>query len=209
MLRVVTLICALLLWTGTPVRAELINLGNGMVYDTVQDLTWLQDTHYARTSGADADGWMLKAEAVAWAGNLTFGGFDDWRLPVLTADGPMGFGDPNHSSEITRLLVQLGWDWPDWGDVTIGEVGPFLSFYDTPQPMSPVYWLGNDTTPAIWHVNMAWDWRDESSVNPSGVWAVRSGHPSASVPEPSTLLCVGIGCVVACRFRRRFCLARV
>ena len=42
--------------SAAPARADLINLGNGMIYDTLQDLTWMQDMAYVRTSGYDADG---------------------------------------------------------------------------------------------------------------------------------------------------------
>lgn len=65
-------------------HGALIDRGNGMVYDTVLDITWLQDVMYARTSGADADGVFNYQSANAWANNLVYNGFDDWRLPTLT-----------------------------------------------------------------------------------------------------------------------------
>jgi hypothetical protein len=64
-------------------QAGLIDRGNGMVYDTVLNITWLQDVTYARTSGADQDGVFNYADANRWADNLVYGGFDDWRLPTL------------------------------------------------------------------------------------------------------------------------------
>jgi hypothetical protein len=66
-----------------PVQAGLIYRGNGMVYDTTLGITWLQDVRYARTSGQDADGVFDFAKANAWAANLVYGGYDDWRLPTL------------------------------------------------------------------------------------------------------------------------------
>ena len=44
---------------ATPARADLIDLGNGMIYDTVQDLTWVQDAMH-RTGRPDStrmDSW--------------------------------------------------------------------------------------------------------------------------------------------------------
>jgi hypothetical protein len=75
---------AIATWALTGVaEAGLIYRGNGMVYDNVLDITWLQDVTYARTSGADGDGVFNYADANTWANNLVYGGFDDWRLPTL------------------------------------------------------------------------------------------------------------------------------
>jgi hypothetical protein len=60
-------------------QAQLIDRGNGMIYDSDQDLTWLQDANYARTSGCDLDWIMTWHQAMAWAGGLVFNGFDDGR----------------------------------------------------------------------------------------------------------------------------------
>ena len=81
-------------------NAALIDRGNGMVYDSDQNLTWLQDSNYAATSGYAAanavdngvfaydnilaDGSMGWDAATTWAANLNYGGYDDWRLPTVT-----------------------------------------------------------------------------------------------------------------------------
>jgi hypothetical protein len=62
-------------------QATLIDRGGGLIYDTVLNITWLQDANYAMTSGYDADGMMTWYEAVAWADQLVYGGYGDWRLP--------------------------------------------------------------------------------------------------------------------------------
>jgi hypothetical protein len=75
---------AMAMWTAAEsAQAGLILRGNGMVYDTVLGVTWLQDVTYARTAGQDADGVFNYANANAWADNLVYGGYDDWRLPTL------------------------------------------------------------------------------------------------------------------------------
>jgi hypothetical protein len=43
---------------STSAHATLIDRGNGMIYDSDQDITWLQDANYAMTSGYDTDGSM-------------------------------------------------------------------------------------------------------------------------------------------------------
>ena len=74
----------------TSANAALIDRGNGMIYDSDQNLTWLQDANYAKTSGYDADGRMTWDAATTWASDLVFGGYDDWRLPRITDTGAPG-----------------------------------------------------------------------------------------------------------------------
>ena len=61
----------------------------GMVYDDVNNITWAADANLAQTSGYDAVGKMSWANAVAWADQLTLGGYTDWSLPttVLAVTG--------------------------------------------------------------------------------------------------------------------------
>ncbi len=71
-------------------NAGLIDRGNGLIYDDVLNITWLQDANYAQTSGYDSDGVMTWDAAVAWADGLVYGGYDDWRLPTITDTGAPG-----------------------------------------------------------------------------------------------------------------------
>jgi len=61
-------------------QAALVDRGGGMLYDTVLNVTWLQDANYAKTSGYDADGRMNWTQANTWANSLEYGGYSDWRL---------------------------------------------------------------------------------------------------------------------------------
>ncbi len=67
-------------------HAELIDRGNGLIYDTDLDITWLQNANYGAGSvyddGSDTtDGRMSWPNAVAWADTLVYEGYNDWRLP--------------------------------------------------------------------------------------------------------------------------------
>ena len=78
-------------------HAALYDRGNGLIYDDVLDVTWMQDANYAHTSGyaaanavgslgsgstnIQADGRMGWDAANTWAAQLEYGGYDDWRLP--------------------------------------------------------------------------------------------------------------------------------
>ena len=65
-------------------QAALINRGNGMIYDDVLNITWLQDASYATTSGFDSDGLLNWSQANSWVNNLVYGGYNDWRLPSIS-----------------------------------------------------------------------------------------------------------------------------
>ena len=63
-------------------QAALIDRGNGLIYDTVLDVTWAQDLDLSRTfTGVGIFNWR---GAKAWADQLVYQGYDDWRLPTLT-----------------------------------------------------------------------------------------------------------------------------
>ena len=70
-------------------QAALFDRGGGLIYDSVLDVTWLQDANYARTSGYDSDGYMDWYQAVAWADQLSFYDsvrgvtWSNWRLPTV------------------------------------------------------------------------------------------------------------------------------
>lgn len=76
-------------------HAALHDRGGGLIYDDVLDITWLADANYAHTSGYsltlpsayweagyDSGGAMYGGQAAAWAEQLVYGGYDDWRLPT-------------------------------------------------------------------------------------------------------------------------------
>lgn len=88
-----------------PASAVLYDRGNGLIYDSDQNLTWLQDTNFAYTSGYAAanavdnpgafdnissNGRMGWDAAMAWANGLTYQGYSDWRLPALNDIGNDG-----------------------------------------------------------------------------------------------------------------------
>jgi len=65
-------------------RPSLVDRGNGLLYDTVLGITWLQDANFARTSkhpGANPRGGLRWSDAMAWADALVYQGHGGWRLP--------------------------------------------------------------------------------------------------------------------------------
>lgn len=69
-------------------NAALYDRGNGLIYDDVLKITWLQNVSYAKTSGDHISAWMSWNDAIAWVDQLTYLGYTDWRLPkVLPING--------------------------------------------------------------------------------------------------------------------------
>ena len=84
MKKLLVFLCVMLLGFGMTgmASATLWDRGGGLIYDDHLNITWLQDANYAKTSGYDSDGLMNWANAVDWADNLIYGGYNDWRLPI-------------------------------------------------------------------------------------------------------------------------------
>jgi hypothetical protein len=192
---IAALSCAVLA-TARPASADLIDLQNGMIYDTVQNLTWLQDVMHARTSGYSATGRMTYEEGQEWTAGLSFGGFEDWRMPALITEPRPADRLCNCAgdSEVSRLMEQLSWHWNQEpiNTYVAGSAGPFLNAILL-YPVSPTH---------------RWTWAFDvdftDGAGTGAAWAVRSGNPLARVPEPSALLLMllgGLGSLTAWRRR--------
>ncbi len=205
------------------VEAALINRGNGMIYDNVLDITWLQDANYAQSSGYDADGLMSWNAAVTWAQQLEYGGFDQWRLPTVnpqvgsdynytwSLDGTSDYGFNNTSpqSELAYMyyvnLNGQGQYSPSGAlntEFGLGTTGLFLSVY------GENYWSGNFYEPT-YRIDTAFLVRfgtGEQHVH--GVngefygWAVHDGDIGA-VPVPAAVWLFGSGLMGLIGFAKR------
>ena len=97
-------------------QAALIDRGGGLIYDDVKNITWLQDTQYARTSGHSASGLLGWQQAQDFAQNLEY--FDtvrgvtwsDWRLPTaVNSPQSAGYDPSGLTSELAYMYyVNLG-----------------------------------------------------------------------------------------------------
>ena len=197
-----TLLITTLLSTAS--QAALYDRCNGLIYDDVLDVTWLQDANYAQTSGADADGLMTWTEARDWAANLEYGGFDDWRLSSAGDDPILGFNAPSLGidprSELGHMFYNNLGNLPgtpittnvSFVDAASGDLTSFLNV----QPFA--YWTGDDN-PVI--PSLKWTfftnlgrlgyWGEENGLP---AWAVRDGDVAAAVtavPVPGALWLFG------------------
>ena len=179
-----TVVLAFSLSTGA--QASLVARTGGMVYDTVNNITWAADANLAKTSGYDADGVMNWAGAVAWADQLTLGGFTDWSLPT-TVPAVAGFNQKG--SQMGDLFYnQLG--------VSVGSIAtstnPNYALFANVQ--SNVYWSGSEYAPgsnSAWYFNASYGGQGYSYKSDQFfAWAVRPGDVAA-VPVPGAFWLFG------------------
>lgn len=222
------------------VQASLFDRGNGLIYDDVLDVTWLSNANYAQTEFAanpnrineiiDAvgsvaghtlsaydfvalSGRMSWWGAVAWADQLVFGGYSDWRLP--TADASCAYNYHCTGNEMGQLYYdELG------GTAGFGASGTFvgssgdadLSKFTNIQ--SWVYWETGAVDPGSpadaargWDFHLGNYYRGYQFSFPKtntnfNAWAVRDGDISA-VPVPAAAWLFGTGLVSMAAWGRR------
>jgi Protein of unknown function (DUF1566) len=172
---------AALCMTSGAEAALVSRLGGKAYYDTVNNLTWLQNADYARTSGYDADGLMKWADAVAWAGSLNIEGVTGWRLPSLSYTAP-------YSDELRTLYIDV------MGGVSKNQI--FLlhnANYDLfANVTGNVFWYGTTRAGSpseAYQFTYEVKGQAQPKINYAKAWAVHSGDVGASpVPLPGTLV---------------------
>jgi hypothetical protein len=147
--------------------ATFIANGNGLIYDTVNNLTWTQN---ASISGNIED-WL---GFNTWVSNLDYAGITGWELPDIT--------------QLANLYTEL--DGPSTNRT--GNQGPFTNiqrFY-----WSGTLFVGTDGQPASGLNAWFYDFQDSGQFVGSiegftglYAWAVQPGDVSAA-PEPGTLV---------------------
>ena len=179
-------------------QATLIDNGNGLIYDDVLDVTWLQNANLGAGSSYDdgsnsTDGLMTWGNAVAWAAALVFGDASDWRLPTaLNSDGSGpcdGFNCTD--SEMGHMFYNnLGGTQSisETGNHTIGGVDLFdIKFrYWSPEEE----FVSGIDTGWTFAFSTGRQFRTDKTIF-SAAWAVHDGE--VTVPEPTTLALMSLG----------------
>ena len=182
-------------------NAALVDRGNGLIYDNTLDITWLQDANYAQTSGFDSNGLMTYDTAIAWAGGLSYSGYDDWRLPTTSYPDPTCSLHPSSpegtgctGSEMGHLFEIDGISKSDPGlflnvQPALGE-GYWSETEYSPYPVPFVAAFGFNFSPGGSFGYQTW----ATKSNNFYAWAVTEGDVGASVvPIPAAVWLFGSG----------------
>jgi hypothetical protein len=191
-------------------QASLFDRGGGLIYDDTLNITWLSDANYAKTSGYDADGRMNWSTANAWATGLSYGGYDDWRLPsALNRDGtgPCWGGCP-FSGEMSHMFY-INWVAAYGEPMSDGDNAAAARKLFT-NVMNYEYWLG---TVSLREPGVSWLFQTHSGHqgytlqgSESYAWAVRDGDVTVSpvpVPRAFILMLSGLGLIGGIARRRK------
>jgi len=202
-----------------PAQGALIDRGNGLIYDSSLDITWLADANYASTSGYDLDGKMNWTDANTWAGQLSYGGFDDWRLPYnpnldSSCDNSrnvggvaIDFGFGCTGSEYGHLFyVDLGGQVITGLDINDPELSLFTNVRDGSDPLDE-YWASEISGVSYiahhFHFGDGYQRYYDTTVEMYAM-AVRDGDVSA-VPVPAAiwLFATGLLGLVSIGYQRK------
>ena len=122
-------------------HAALYDRGNGMIYDSAQNITWLQDMNYFKALGYSSNGARTWYDANFFAAFLEYGGYDDWRLASTQCVSCSGGYGQTHSELGYLFYVELGnhspVDGPSGQPYGLVNTGPFINFQSGP------YWLAD------------------------------------------------------------------
>ena len=209
-------------------QATLIDRGNGMIYDQHLDITWmadanlfksqydadnsmlggligqtLADSYYGSRTLATGDfntgtGAMSWWGAQAWVADLSFGGYDDWRLATTLQP------DSSCSAQSGGFSYGFNCSGSELGHLFYSELGGSASSPLFTNIQAGKYW--SDTESSL-YTNRAWEFDSSTGYQNAVVknysfygWAVRDGDVTGTassdpvaVPEPDALWLFGAG----------------
>lgn len=207
-------------WAAVPsAGAALINRGDGMIYDTALNVTWLSNADLAATDsfgvlGIASGGQMTWSTAQDWITAMNasgYLGYSNWRQPTTqqpdsscsVQSGGNSYGSNCTGSEMGELFYnELG--GTAGANITVthnSNLGLFQNVKDD------VYWSGTEYAPgtSAWQFNFANGNQFINQESTTGFgWAVRSGDVAVvPIPQAEWLFASGLLCLMAVSRRKK------
>lgn len=212
-------------------HAALYDRGNGMIYDSTLNVTWLQDANYQHTYDWPSGSYNVMpttwSQATAWAAQLDYNGITGWRLPsarlmstgniCYANDGTCDIGYNNTTSELGSLYVELG-NTPGINKAGVAQpFSPLISTFidagtgktDSFLHLEDGVYLEAEAPPgnsgSVWEffLNESGYQGYGPNSGPADAWAVHDGDVAA-VPIPATAWLFGSSLIgLASTARRR------
>ncbi|MFH2063645.1 MAG: hypothetical protein ABIK15_00430 [Pseudomonadota bacterium] len=207
--------------------AELIDRGNGMIYDSDQDITWMQDANYFYTSAYPGGvvhtfgGEQQYHDADIWADQLVYGGYNDWRLPTVIGEISPHYEDNTEFKGYNLTNSEMGYMYY----VNLGNLGEFDTYGNQRLPgaygllntgpfinlIPETYWTGTfagilEAYPPYFTFNMATGESSSMIERPYNVaygWAVRDGDVTPT-PISGAIWLLGSGLLGIVGIKRKF-----
>ncbi len=202
--RIELKIAALFLILPIAVNADLVDRGDGLIYDDELDITWVQIADLAAGSSFDdgggtfgdpsIDGLLTWDSAAAFVDSLDYGGFDDWRLPTMDSNNDLIVVNCAFVSQADCLDNELGYLYfyglGGTGSSRTGDTDPFTGILFR-------YWGSDEVAPSsAWTFDFVGgiqgpvDKNGDAFANPAGAWAVRAGDVTSICPPQPLAGCV-------------------
>jgi hypothetical protein len=147
---------------STTSNAELFDRGNGLIYDSELNITWLQDANSTSST-------LIWDDAFAWASDLVYEGFSDWRLPTTLTSCT---GSNCSGSEMSHLYYVDG--------ISSDSSGLFTNIRPS------TYWSGTESDAGnAWRFNFksgSGYQGSSSQTTKKWAWAVRDGDSITASP---------------------------
>jgi hypothetical protein len=160
-------------------QAELIDRGEGFIYDTVLNITWTQDVGH--NTWYEQDAWV---QGLSLTHNGTV--YDDWRLPNMDVNGDSVLVYCSTATELECRDNELGYMFFKNG-ISGNSPGPFTSVGNLQWSSTDYDAEGRTCSGCAWRQGFDNDSHNyvNKSYNGYSAWAVRDGD--VLLTEPVTI----------------------